>query len=50
MAYSCSNNSCQQLPYFSADGYFYNDIPFGDSAHDNARNLREKAPTVAGWR
>lgn len=50
MAYSCPSTVCPRIPFFSASGYSHSGVSIGDSEHDNARLISEKAAAVAAWR
>ena len=50
MAYQCASVDCPPVIYLSASGgYTFNGILLGDATHDNARLVRENAPTVAAF-
>jgi hypothetical protein len=43
MSYDCAGGGCPVVPYFSAEGYFVNDIAIGSPTENNARLLSENA-------
>jgi hypothetical protein len=50
MAYQCDvNDSCPRIPFYSANGYFFNGLPMGTPTENNARLIRERAASVAAW-
>jgi hypothetical protein len=50
MGTQCSNNSCNRIPFFSANNYVFGGTAIGDPQNDNARLINENAPSVATWR
>jgi hypothetical protein len=40
---------CQRIPYFSANGFVFNDLAIGTPTEDNARLLRTTAARAAAY-